>query len=226
MTRVRPNFHRGFTLIELTVAMAMVAILAVSLYSTMHIAFQAKASAEAAVEPPRTAELAMQFLRNDLQNAVNPGTSQTTLIGPFEGAQGNGGADLTFYSTADSPDHLNANGEVKQIELTIGVPDKSTDQCLLRRVNNNLLATIEPVPDEQVLCRNVAGFSLRYFDGTEWQTSWDSTQQNNMLPAAVEVTLEIDRPVGNTTKRLEFVRVFPLAASTASIDNTLNGLNP
>ena len=62
----------GFTLIELIVAMGMVAILSVSLYASLRIAFRARESAEKAIEPARTAELAMEFIRSDLQNAMTP----------------------------------------------------------------------------------------------------------------------------------------------------------
>jgi hypothetical protein len=49
-------------------------------------------------------------------------------------------------------------------------------------------------PDEEVLCRGVRSFTLRYWDGYTWQDVWDSTQVDNMLPAAVEARLELDWP--------------------------------
>jgi len=44
----------------------------------------------------------------------------------------------------------------------------------------------------EVLCRGVFGFNLRYFNGSEWLDTWDSTVENNTLPCAIEVTLQLD----------------------------------
>ena len=213
----------GFTLLELIVAMAMVAVLVTSLYASLRIAFKAKKSAEDAVEPPRTAELAMEFLRGDLQNTIGP---TGLLAGSFVGShgtddRGRNADDLIFYSTADAADHPSANGEIKNIELTVTQQPGSSDHVLVRKVTRNLLSQTAATPDEEVLCRHVGGLSLRYFDGTQWQDTWDSTQESDTLPAAVEVTLELDRPIDSSDARtLRFVRVFPISCSTAAQANT------
>jgi prepilin-type N-terminal cleavage/methylation domain-containing protein len=236
----------AFTLIELVVALAIVGILVGTLATSMFVSFRAKSSAEAAVEPGRTAGIAMELLREDLQNAVPPPPSSTntstgttlttgttaaatttvTLAGPFEGvdSQGNAGSDaddLVFYSTSNGPQHENGNGEIKMIELTILTPPGTSDRVLVRRVTSNLLSTdtTAPTADNEVICRGVAGFNLRYYDGTQWQDSWDSTQLSDELPTAVEVTLTLDRP-GNSGKPrlLKYVRVFPLSCSSLLAD--------
>jgi hypothetical protein len=87
-------------------------------------------------------------------------------------------------------------------------------------------------PDEEVLLRGIAGFNARYYDGTQWQDNWDSTQYNNVLPSAVEVTIRVPRKdthgnvIPNATP-LQFIRVFQLPCmsdpndtSTASSTST------
>ncbi len=210
--------HRGFTLIELVVAMTMVAIMAASLYASLQIAFRAKASADAALEMPRTAELAMEYLRGDLQNALPPNpTAVNPLASDMVGTDGTDdrGADsddVVFYSTAQAPEHASANGEIKRVELCVVVPDGRTDHVLVRRVTRNLLSQIEVNADEEVICRGVAGFNLRYYDGADWLDTWDSAQQGDVLPLAVEVTLELTRPgqAGQPDHTFRFVRVFTL----------------
>ena len=49
----RRRHARAFTLLELLVATAMTAILAGSLYATLHVAFKARRSAMEVVEPAR-----------------------------------------------------------------------------------------------------------------------------------------------------------------------------
>ncbi len=194
----------------------------------MRAVFTAKASAEAAVEPARTAQLAMEFMRNDLQNGILTLTAATannqTLASSFEGTSGSGASDdLIFFTTADSFDHPNANGEIKQVELTVAT--QNGEKVLVRRCIRNLLAQFQAVPDEEVLCRGVTDLQFQYFNGLDWVDSWDSTQLQNMMPSAVQVTLELERPAaGHQKQKLRFVRVFPISCSTVSAANPASGV--
>jgi type II secretion system protein J len=216
------RYRSGFTLIELLVALAIAVVILVPLYTSLRVAFKAKDSSEAALTPSRTAEMAMDYLRNDLQNAL-PATG--TLNGAFEGTKGTDdrgypGDDVNFFSTADSPEHPDGNGEIKNIELCVKVPPGSSDHVLLRRVTRNLLSQVTIPPDDEVICRRVMGFSVQYFTGSNWLANWDSTQEDNTIPVAVEITLDLQRPDGNGTFRT--VRVFPMPCSTAASDSTVN----
>jgi prepilin-type N-terminal cleavage/methylation domain-containing protein len=242
MRKIRPHPRRhGFTLIELIVAMGMVAILSVSLYASLRIAFRARESAEKTIEPSRTAELAMEFIRADLQNAMtpNPGaanpntvsnTLPTAVTGSFVGTDGQDGRgrdndDLIFFSTAESPQHADGTGDIKMVELTVVQAQDTGDYVLVRRVTPNLLAASTPNPDEEVICRGVAGFNLRYYNGAEWTDTWDSTQTqfDGTIPVAVEVTVQLDRPNNSgQTQSYRFVCIFPLPCSTAQFDTTVN----
>ena len=220
----------------------LVAIVAGSLGAQMKYAFAAQKSAEFAIEPSRTVELAMDYLRNDFQNAMVPNSGSSTgepgyqsspifLAGTFEGAQSTDGrgreADaVTFFTTTDSPEHIDGNGEIKQVTLQV-VQDNSTgDYVLVRRVIRNLMPPEDlESPDEEIICRNVASFTLQYFDGSQWDTSWDSTAEDNTLPAAVQITLQLERPVGvnsTVTRLVTFARVLTIPSSTAALDTTVN----
>lgn len=227
---LRPRIRRGFTLIELVLALMMVAILAGGLYASLRVAFDTQATATAALEPVRTADLAFEFIREDLQNVMPPHDPSTYtsqyqyLAGSFEG-QSSGGAtgndgDLTFFSTSSMKEHPSGNGEIKQIELTTDTLNGK--KCLVRKCARNLTVEISPPPsDEEVLCRDIDSFTVQYFDGTNWNDFWDSTQTTpNELPVAVQVTITLNRPLpGNSQKRLlKFTRTFQLSASTAAED--------
>jgi prepilin-type N-terminal cleavage/methylation domain-containing protein len=246
----------AFTLIELVIAMSMVAILAVSLFTTLHIAFRATENAETDIEPSRTADLAMQFIQNDLENALPPNTTGTTmstvnegegagmtltsstggngrnvLVGNFEGVQGQDDRgheadDLVFYSTADGPQHVDANGEVKEIEFAVEQTTDASgnrDHVLVRKVARNLLSEQEINPDEEVICRGVGGLTIQYYDGSQWVNTWDSTLEDNTIPAAVQITLELDRPSAEgAMQTLTFTSVIEPSCSTAAYDPNVN----
>jgi general secretion pathway protein J len=224
-TLQRPPLHRGtalaaqrrraFTLLELIVAMMMVAILSMSLYASIRVAFKVQSSAEAAVVPAATAAIAMNIIRDDIENALpTNGDLANSFVGTdSQDDRGMPGDDLVFFTTADSPAHVNANGEIKNVELTVVIPTNSSDHALIRRVNRNLTAQVQANPDEEIICRHVMGFNLRYYDGTQWNDTWDSsTSTDNLLPTAVEVTLDIQSAPDAAPQR--YVRVFPVSCSS------------
>ncbi|HOJ40614.1 MAG TPA: type II secretion system protein GspJ, partial [bacterium] len=77
---------------------------------------------------------------------------------------------------------------------------------LLRRLTVNLLSPEEPEPIEELLCQPVSSFTLRYFDGSQWLETWDSTTRGDCLPVAVEITIE--RPVTQDSAENKEHRIF------------------
>lgn len=212
--------------------MTIVAVLAVLLASSLVIAFKTRDTAEKAVDTSRTAELIFESIRMDLQCAMPP--SRGRFAGSFEGSdntdeRGNEADDLVFFSTAPSPLHPEgANGEIKQVEITSYLPDDgiTTQHLLVRRTLNNLIpGLVQENPDEEVLCRNVYGFNLRYWDGTDWQDNWDSAQYDKSLPQAVEVALSLETPdkeADGSPHIARYTRVFQLPCYGPS-NNSVSG---
>ena len=89
---------------------------------------------------------------------------------------------------------------------------------LVRQVTTNLLATGEVEPIQETICRGVKAFGVRYYDGTAWQETWDSTTQGKILPLAVEVTLELDEPSPSSASGTGYrmTRVFVVPCGRAS----------
>lgn len=192
---------RGFTLLEVLLALGIMSIVAVALFASLHVAFKSKRVAEGTLEPVRAGEAVMEMIRAELEGALPPGRG--VLAGPFVGRNWRGGAggngdddDVTFHTAADAPPFAERFGEVKRVELTVARMQDTGERALARRVIGNLLAPAAVEPDDEILCRGVASFNLRYYDGRQWWDSWDSSIENDSLPVAVEVTLELDPPAG------------------------------
>jgi len=209
---------RAFTLLEMLVATAIMVVLAGSLYATLYTAFRARRSATSAVEEVRKVELALQQVRADLRAAVVP---KGILAGAFVGEQtlgavGRPADSLMLHCTAPGSEPTGGTGDIRMIELVCEQADDGTGLALVRRVSTNLLGPTVGEPDQQVLCRGVYAFALRYFDGLDWLDSWDSTTQDNQLPAAVEVTLELesDRQVPTNAPGYRTSRVYLVPCSS------------
>jgi len=208
----------GFTLLELLVATAMTAVLAGSLYATLHVAFKARRSASGAVEQMRRVELAVELIRADVESALVP---RGLLAGVFLGEDGAGGSasgtdTLAFYCTGDASQQAEGTGDIRLVEIGCELAEDSEQLVLLRRATTNLLTTSVTESDAEVLCRNVRSFELRYFDGMEWQEGWDSEMWDASLPLAVEVTLELERADGVESDRGGYwvSRIFRLPCSS------------
>lgn len=235
--RVRPS--RGFTLIELIMAMMMVVICASMLYASLHIAFKAKRSAEASVTPVRSVGAAMDMISRDFDSVMLPSpqtlnTTDTTVLylpGTFTGTMvngGGGGADwVQFYSNGNdgTPDILLSEG-VHRIEYALST--EVNPPALVRRIKRNLLDNSDPstaqAEEEELICRNVRSFTVRFFDGTDWYDEWDSTTllDANGAPAIpmllqVDIVINIDgiSLPGEEPNTYRITRMIPLPIAKA-----------
>ena len=256
MTR-RPPSHaprrrcRAFTMLELIIATSMMAVLALTLYASLRVAYRARDTANATVGPARSAELAVGLVRRDLENALPP---TGILAGPFIGQVGMevaNASEVEFYTVAQptsvqlagsaggygssasssssfggrsgqsgqlggsssrsgsggpgiggSVDDPTAFGGVRRVTfLVLPADDGTGGSVLVRRVQRNLLATTDPEPEDEVVCRIVTEFTIRYFDGSQWGEDWDSTEFNNALPMAAEVSLAVNPPADSAAGR-------------------------
>ncbi|MCX5662296.1 MAG: prepilin-type N-terminal cleavage/methylation domain-containing protein [Planctomycetota bacterium] len=234
MPRPRPR-QSGFTLLEVLVAAAIVALLAASLGAAMHIAFRARRSATEGLDTARAARLAMEAVGRDLRTAARPtGILQGPFIATDATLEAGRSGDSVLFSCAAGPLRPAAGvGDIVQVTLMLvraselqtapagatssgsasgnngsnGTAASGRDATgavlppaavagdsyvLVRRENRRQLATVADTPYDQVICRGVRSFNLRYYDGTNWGDVWDSTAQVNVLPLAVEVTLAVD----------------------------------
>jgi type II secretion system protein J len=185
--------RKAFTLLEVLLAMMLTALLAGSLYASLRTAFVARRSAEGATGPARTLQLAMTLVEQDLRAAVAP---NGILAGAFDGQDAGGplagGSDsLNFYAARPGGSERPGVGGVAQVGLLCTEGDSGDQPVLVRQVTANLLAPVAREPAQEVLCRNIRQFNLRYHDGTDWLDSWDSASHDNALPLAVEITLEV-----------------------------------
>ena len=233
MRRARTT-RRGFTLLELTVAVAMLAVVALSLYAAMTVAFRARRSALAQINGVAAAGIALDVIAQDLQNAVPPSPLNAAnegglsyFAGPMLGTEQAGptgpAADLDFFALGRDANGLAdpLSDGVRRVQLLLDTSE--TPPRLVRRVQRNVLSDGALDVQDEPLLGGVRAFGLRYYDGSAWQQTWDSTNAGNVLPLAIEITLELDTP--SPTRPDLFYRltqVVPLAAGKIADTATTN----
>lgn len=188
------NDNRGFTLLEMLIAMTMMTIIAASLYTSMSIGFRARESAERAVEKGRSAQIAIELIKNMLASSMVP---NGILAGEFEGedeqdGEGYDADTLSFYTADYNPGEDELASDIEKVEIEMSTRDETNEQVLIRKVTTNLLSPKTLDPDEEVLCGGVRSLNLRYYNGTDWEDEWDSSDNDNALPEAVEITIMLE----------------------------------
>jgi len=187
-----PSKHKGFTLMEMLVAMTLMVAAAACLYSSLYTAFRARRSAEYALNPTLTAWRAIELLKQDLCGALPP---TGILAGGFVGADGQDGKgydndSIVLHTTyVHTLDDTLSDG-ISMVELVM--EEDAESWRLVRRVSGNLLSPRAIEATTQVLCRGVRSLNIRYWDGFSWRDEWDSAAYDDTLPAAIELDLQLE----------------------------------
>jgi len=218
---------------ELIVAMALMNVIAIMLYSSMRTGFRAKESCQASLEPYRAVTPIFEFIRKDLASAVRP---DGILAGVFEGedlpfSNMQDADTLSFYTGGYRPRDGEIASNIIHVQYALGT-DPERDQVVLKRMTTkNLLSPTTVEPEEETIGRGLAGFDIQYFDGTTWLDQWDSSEKDATLPWGVKVTIAVlDENRGRFSKNDDphryFSRIFMLPFAnqeTAETDETQTG---
>jgi type II secretion system protein J len=214
-------FSAGFTLLELLIAIALMDVIALTLYSSMYIGFRTKTNSRAILKPYQTVNPAFEVIREDLFNVLEPdGILAGVFVGedvPWENRQN---ADtLSFFSAGYHPSEGEIASNVIKVGYVLGNDTIRRQVVLKRLTTKNLLAPSAVEAQEEVICRGLAGFDVKYYDGTTWLETWDSTANENQLPRGVQVTLTLLKEEPTRSSRMDdydpyrhFTRTFLLSA--------------
>lgn len=217
----------AFTLLELIVAIALMDVIAVALYSSMYTAFRAKETSQTVIKPYQYITPAFEFIRNDLVSAMAP---DGIMAGVFEGenvsAQGDLDADtLSFYTCSYLPDDDELSSNIVNVAYVLETDTEQDEIVLKRLITTNILASNTLDPDEEIIARDIVGLDIQYYDGSssDWVEEWDSSVQDSQLPWGVKVTLSIyeeEKTRSSEDAYRDFTRIFMLPTANQSTDGS------
>lgn len=212
----------AFTLIEILIAMSVCAVVLVAVNTVFYSAVHLRNATNEAIEESLPVEQALSSIQHDLANVVY--STNGTFFGPVQTTNptntlpGQIGPD--FFTSSAQLDGIVPFGNVQKIDYLLAAPTNrvGVGQDLVRAVTRNLLPITQPAqPDEkQVILSGVQSLIFTYYDGSQWQTAWDTTQQTN-LPLAIKVQIQM-APQRNRTfaqnQPLELVVPMDIMVST------------
>ncbi len=208
---------RGFTLVEILVALVIMAMFSAAVYSIFLRSIVDTRSARAAMEASRRGTAILRLLRRDLRSCLPQGGEWIHFLGSWEGE---GASRLEFVTAVDSRE-TGEDGNPSDLVKVLWRLEPSEDSLyrLYRGEEPGGARTREAGEEaERLLDDRVKEFSLEYFDGTSWKTSWGGLA----LPEAVRVRLVLSRKIQfrpsspAAEKEFEFRDLVPIPAGEGS----------
>ena len=203
MKIINAQLAKGFTLIELVVAMAVFAIMAAIAYSGLNNVLLARSQTEQHSKSLQRLQAAMNWIQRDVEQTVDRGVRseygepQPALIGnDFEGWL----IELTRGGWRNPANHARSNlqrvaygvREEKLIRAYWRVLDRAEDSKLLE---NELLDGVKSV-------------EVRYLGaGDEWSTSWPPQTPGADVPASLPRAVEFNVETKQFGKITRLLRV-------------------
>jgi len=215
-SRAWPEAARGFTLIELMVALTILAIVLSSVYATFYSGVKAMRDRRGPDDSYQVARLVMETITNDLSMAFyRSGTDREDrptqgFIGS-DGHNGDHARDRLDFTTASHILVHDGRPETDVVEVSYYIDDTYTDRPLLVRRE-------DPLPDAElrhggtlrILAERVVALNFRYREPgkmpsvrtretedepeeLEWVDTWNAEthEGGKTLPELVEVTVTI-----------------------------------
>lgn len=174
----------GFTLIEVLVAIALLAVIGTMVFGSLVTTTQAMDAGRERAEREQTVRRVLRVMAEDIS------LSQQDKTFPWMGMNGTQDGQpadtLVFLAMGDSM----GNQAVKESDTVRVVYTRERDR-LIRFVRRNRYSLTDEALDQVELADRVRGFNVRYYDGQSriWTDEW---RTNNKMPTVLllEVTFQ------------------------------------
>jgi general secretion pathway protein J len=174
----------GFTLVEVLLAVSLVAMMATLVFGSLYVTTSAIDAARASSDNEQIVRSTLRVMIDELSVGVGPTTGPWMGInGQWDGQPADSIAFLTMgqFRGAES---------AKDTELVRIVYTREGDR-LLRFVRRNLYGLTDESVEQVELANKVKGFNVRYYDSKSnlWLDEWDGRGRGSPKAILIELTL-------------------------------------
>ncbi|MGH7273667.1 MAG: type II secretion system protein GspJ [Nitrospiria bacterium] len=187
----------GFTLLEILITMAILAVLATMVYASFSASIRMIERVDSEADIYRNARLILARLSEELSMAYRPkgkAIPEVIFVGENDVMDGRPQDSLRFTSlshprsTADE-----ATSDLNLIEYRFEIDPEDRGWVLLHSERNNLYGLSRGGSGEFVIGEGIHSLNLRYFDGKTWVDGWDA-ESEKALPLVVEIEIRFHEP--------------------------------
>ena len=164
----------GFTLLEMVVSAALMALILVSAYLCLGAGLTGQKVIEPRVEVVQSARVAFALMTADLRSACSL-SKDYDFIGMHRTLNEAPADNIDFATHNYSPRRL-GEGDYCQVSYFIDKERKTGKLALYRR--RNPLIALDPLSggSREEIVRGLRGMKLEYFDGDDWFDNWGDTE--------------------------------------------------
>ncbi|MGD0233848.1 MAG: type II secretion system protein GspJ [Syntrophorhabdales bacterium] len=175
--------NHGFTLIEMLLAIALSALLLVTVYTTYFSIARSIDTTLKTQELLETGRILLEMLKRDIRGMTG---SRFPLISTVEEINGKLVTNIVFVTSTPS-----SNNPFKwsKVGYTL-TQDRQGQLIFIKKAAKNPNDDLDQLGSVFEVSRLVSSFQLTFFDGTEWVKQWDS-RSTGKLPKQVRITVEL-----------------------------------
>jgi general secretion pathway protein J len=181
---------RGFTLLELMVAMVVFSILSMIAYRGLDAVLDSRQAIEATAQRLERLQFALSLIERDLGQAVRHEMRDRGrgMVPAFEAA----GSDRVEFTRSGYSNFSGApRSELQRVAYVL------KEDALVREVWTLRERAADGRPREAEIMQGVSGLRMRFMDtDRRWQSSWRPSgqgRQAHVLPLALEMNLELEK---------------------------------
>jgi type II secretion system protein J len=208
---------RAFTLMEVVLAVAISAVVLISINAVLFGAMRMQAKTTEITDQTLPADRLVSTMKRDLLgivpigNLAGPMGTDATATGMTQPAL------LEIFTASGSMNDATPWGDIQKIDYSLQAPTNgstSSGRDLMRGITRNLLASTPDSPTQQVLISDVQNLQFSFFDGTNWNDSWSTTLSN--IPWAIKVSVSFAPPKNGRYAMPQIQFLVPVVMQTST----------
>ncbi len=192
----------AFTLIEILIALSILAIVVVSSYTVLRGIADSWLKGESRTERYKNARVILDIMSREISQAIvcpAPVHRGGVNLQPVY-CLGQGDKVFFVYPVGRSED--------KSDLVEVGYWLRTTDNTLVRHYQANPDYNFQTADSIDEIGENISQVEFKYYDGSSWKESWDSRlegAQNGQLPKAIKLRLVLTGERGLRSETFETI---------------------
>lgn len=184
--------NKGFTLLEILIAVVLLGILVAALYGSYFTVLRARERSAEGMEERRELGNTLDLLRREINAArYIAGDKRLRFVVEDRDSFGQPASNLELTTLAPPAPLVDGRKESGVIDVQYRMEEKEKQHLILTRKEQDILLESTTVPAYPQMER-ISSFLVECSsDGTKWVKSWD-TALNGRLPKIVRITVQVE----------------------------------
>ena len=180
--------NRGFTLLEILIAVVLLGILSAALYGSYFTVLRARETVFEGMEARRELGSTLDLIRREVAAAVYT-SDDKRLRFVVEDRDNFGKPASSLEMTTATPSTVPGRMESGVNAIRYRLVEKDKNYILTRREQDVFFESADAKGYPQM--DRISSFLVECYDGSKWVKSWD-TALNHALPKMVRITVQVD----------------------------------